>query len=243
MADRSVALSLQNLGFVYPTGQQVLSEVNLEIQDSERLGLIGPNGAGKTTLFLLACGILQPSDGSISLYGEPVVPGKFYQKIGMVFQDPDDQLFSTRVWDDIAFGPQNLGLTNEEIEERVDRSLQLTGIPHLADRAPHRLSGGEKRMAAIAAALSMEPGLLIYDEPGANLDARARRRLIDFLKNPPHSVLLASHDLELVLEICQRVAVIDNGTIIKTGACTDVMSDIDFMEAHNLEVPPSLRYR
>lgn len=241
MVDHPVALSLNALGFAYPTGQQVLSNVNLEIKDGERMGLIGPNGAGKTTLFLLACGILKPTMGTIALYDEPVTPGKFHPKIGMVFQDPDDQLFSTRVWDDIAFGPQNLGMTNEEVEGRVNESLRLTGIAHLAERAPHRLSGGEKRMAAIAAAISMHPGLLIYDEPGANLDARARRRLIDFLKNPPHSVLLASHDLEMVLEVCERVAVIDEGTIITVGACTDIMADDEFMQAHSLEVPPSLR--
>lgn len=241
MVDNPVALSLRHLGFTYPTGQQVLHDVNLEINDGERIGLIGPNGAGKTTLFLLACGILKPSDGDITLYGETVKPGQFYQKIGMVFQDPDDQLFSTRVWDDVAFGPQNLGLTDEQVEERVNESLALTGIAHLADRAPHRLSGGEKRMAAIAAAISMHPGLLIYDEPGANLDARARRRLINFLKNPPHSVLLASHDLEMVLEVCEKVAVIDEGTIIAAGPATEIMRDSNFMEAHSLEVPPSLR--
>ena len=202
--------------------------------------MIGPNGAGKTTLFYLICGVHKPEQGQIMLCGEPVLPGRFRPEIGMVFQNADDQLFSPSVWDDVAFGPRNLALTQEEVEARVQESLTTAGVVDLAARPPHHLSGGEKRMVSIAGVLAMHPDVVIYDEPSANLDMRSRRRLIRFLQASPQTLLVASHDLELILEVCDRVILLDEGLIVADGAPREIMGDAALMEAHGLERPHSL---
>ncbi len=233
------ALDIQDLYFTYPDNV-VLNHVSLQIEPGERVGLIGPNGAGKTTLFHSVCGVLRPQSGQINLFGAPVVAGKFHPAVGLVFQYPDDQIFSPTVYDDIAFGPRNMGLTAEEVDIRVHDAMDLTGICDLAERAPHHLSGGQKRMVAIAGIQAMRPDLIIYDEPSANLDMRSRRRLIKFIQQSRETILLSSHDLEMVVEICTRVILLDEGRIIANGPTREIMGDQELMEAHGLEKPHSL---
>ena len=239
--ENGYALVVDGLTFSYPDNPGVLRDVSLAVKPGERVGIIGPNGAGKTTLFLSVCGVLKPEGGEIALFDEPLVPGQFRPEIGMVFQNSDDQLFSPSVRDDVAFGPQNLGLSKREVAARVEQALSTTGVTELADRPPHHLSGGEKRMVSIAGVMAMHPKLIIYDEPSANLDIRSRRRLISFLKRTSEAFLLASHDLELVLEVCDRVVLVDNGRIVTMGDPRQVMGNVELMEAHGLERPHSLK--
>jgi cobalt/nickel transport system ATP-binding protein len=234
------ALVVSGLSFSYPDKPDVLRNVSLEVLQGERVGLIGPNGAGKTTFFLLTCGVLKPDTGEIRLFGRPIRHGDFHPEIGMVFQNPDDQLFCPSVRDDVAFGPQNLGLSRKNMEIRVTEALSTTGALELADRPPHHLSGGEKRMVSIAGVLAMRPRVVIYDEPNANLDIRSRRRLIRFLQASRETILIASHDLELILEVCSRVMLMDEGNIVANGNPRDMMGDAELMEAHGLERPHSL---
>ena len=239
MADR-LALAINSLSYSYPDKPGVLRDVDLQIKPGERVGVIGPNGAGKTTLFFLLCGVYRPEQGQIALFGEPLRPGRFRPEIGMVFQNADDQLFNPSVWDDVAFGPRNLGLSGEEVQARVEESLATAGVADLAERPPHHLSGGEKRMVSVAGVLAMRPQLVIYDEPSASLDARSRRRLIRFLQAAPQTLLVASHDLELILEVCDRVVVLDEGQVVADGAPGEIMGDVALMETHGLERPHSL---
>ena len=233
------AIAIEELSFAYPQQPPILNNLNLKVFPGEKVGVIGANGAGKTTLFLSICGILSPQ-GKIAVFGQPVVPGEFRSEIGFVFQNPDDQLFCPTVWDDVAFGPENMGLSTEEITKRVQEALYLTGVLPLAKRVPHQLSGGEKCMVAIASVLAMHPQLVIYDEPSANLDLRARRRLIKFLQESQQTILLCSHDLELILEVCDRVILLHGGSIVADGYPQTVMSEGQLMEANGLEVPYSL---
>ena len=236
------ALSISDLRFSYPDNPDVLKGINVDIAPQERVGLIGPNGVGKTTLFLSICGVVKPTGGSVELFGRPVQAGKFHPEVGLVFQYPDDQLFSPSVYDDIAFGPRNMGLPNEEVEVRVQEAMTLTGIAELAERPPHHLSGGQKRMVAIAGVQAMRPQLIIYDEPSANLDIRSRRRLINFIKQSSETIMVSSHDLELILEICDRVILLDEGRVIADGPAVEIMGDKALMEAHGLEKPHSLTH-
>lgn len=240
-----IALDIQNLQFSYAdtaeSSTQVLEGIDLQIAQGETVGLIGPNGVGKTTLFHTICGLLKPTGGSVSLFGQPVKIKRFNPDIGLVFQYPNDQLFSPSVSADIAFGVENMGFAPEEVVSKVQAIMEKTGITNLADRPPHQLSGGQKRMVAIAGILAMSPKMVIYDEPSANLDMRSRRRLIKFIKASDETVLIASHDLELILELCHRVIVLNEGRIVADGAPTAIMADESFMLTHGLEKPHSLR--
>jgi cobalt/nickel transport system ATP-binding protein len=233
-------LKISDLVFSYPDGKTALEDVSLEVLPGEKVGVIGPNGAGKTTLFLQVCGVLKPSAGEIVMLGKPVLNGDFRPDVGLVFQNPDDQLFCPSVQDDVAFGPRNMGLTKDEVQTRVEESLLAVGASELAGRASHHLSEGEKRMVSIAGVLAMRPQLVIYDEPSANLDIRSRRRLIHLLQASNKTILIASHDLELVLEVCSRVVLMDKGCIIIDGNPHEIMSDNQLMEAHGQEKPHSL---
>ncbi len=237
---RQVAIAAQSLSFSYPDQPDVLCNISLTLHEGERVGLIGHNGCGKTTLFMLLCGVLKSTAGTISLFGEPLQPGQFRPEVGLLFQDPDDQLFSVSVWDDIAFGPQNMGLSADEVAARVEQAAAMTGITQLLQRVPHHLSGGEKQMVAIAGLLAMTPKILLYDEPTASLDLRTRRRLIRFLQHSTETLLIASHDLEFVLEVCDRVVLIDGGGIVADGSPRQVMGNQALMEYHGLEKPHSL---
>ncbi|MEP0907916.1 energy-coupling factor ABC transporter ATP-binding protein [Leptolyngbya subtilissima ST-M1] len=234
------AIAARDLCFGYPDQPEVLGNISLTIGEGDRVGIIGHNGCGKTTLFMLLCGVLAPAGGTIHLFGEPLKPGQFRPEVGLLFQDPDDQLFSASVRDDLAFGPQNMGLDPAEVAARVAQAADMAGITHLLDRLPHHLSGGEKQMVAIAGLLAMTPQIILYDEPTASLDLRTRRRLIRFLQNSTETVLISSHDLEFVLEVCDRVILIDEGRIIADGCPRQIMGDRALMEAHGLEKPHSL---
>jgi cobalt/nickel transport system ATP-binding protein len=242
LARKTQAISLRNLGFSYGQERAILTDINLEIATGETVGLIGANGAGKTSLFLTICGILQPTYGEIKLFNRPIQAGQFNPEIGLVFQNPDDQLFCPTVRDDIAFGLENLNLTAEEVETRINAALSLTGVTHLANRISHQLSGGEKCMVAIAAVLAMLPQIVLYDEPSANLDLKARRRLIKFLQASHETIVVSSHDLELIIEVCDRVVMLNQGRIIADGVPQEIMSNTSLMEANGLEVPHSLTH-
>jgi cobalt/nickel transport system ATP-binding protein len=240
IASTKPVLTTKGLSFSYPDTPDVLNDIAIEVMPGERVGLIGPNGAGKTTLFLVICGVLKPNEGEISLLGEPVAFGKFNPRAALVFQNPDDQLFCPTVREDVAFGPQNMGLPKEEVEARVKEALATVGASRFADRPVHHLSEGEKRIVSVASVLAMRPELVMYDEPSANLDIRSRRRLIRLLQSSAETILVASHDLELVLEVCQRVILIDEGKIIVEGDPRQIMGDEQLMEAHGQEKPHSL---
>jgi len=234
------AIAVRDLSVRYPDCPPVLRDLNVTIREGERVGTIGPNGAGKTTLFLSLCGVIQATSGEIDLFGQPVQMGEFRPELGLVFQNPSDQLFCATVWDDVAFGAENMGLSPADVDRRVSRALEVTGVADLAQRPPHHLSGGQKRMVAIAGIIAMQPRVVIYDEPSANLDLRARRRLIDFLQQSRETLLISSHDLEMLLEVCDRVIVIDEGHVVADGAPQEIMGDRELMEAHGLEKPHSL---
>ncbi len=237
-------LSVNDLVFSYPDQPAILNRVKFDVSGGERVGLIGPNGAGKTTLFLLACGIVRPLGGKIEVLGSPVVKNHFNPAVGMVFQHTSDQLISPSVREDIAFGPQNMGLSAARVAESVEQAAMETGITDLLERIPHQLSSGEQRLVALAGILAMEPQLLILDEPTSDLDMRYRRRLVGLLNEMTEKTLLiASHDLEFILEVCTRVILLDQGLIQADGEPQKVMSDRYLMESHGLEVPHSLTAR
>jgi cobalt/nickel transport system ATP-binding protein len=233
-------VSVAGLWLSYPDKPDVLKDVSLTVMPGERVGLIGPNGSGKTTLFMGICGVLKPSTGEVTVLGKPVSKGNFCPDVGLVFQNPDDQLFCPSVRDDVAFGPQNMQLPKDEVEVRVKEALSSVGALALADRPAHHLSGGEKRMVSIATVLAMHPRLVMYDEPSASLDIRSRRQLISLLQASQETLLIASHDLELILEICDRVVLMDDGSIVADGNPRNIMGNEKLMEAHGQEKPHSL---
>lgn len=238
-------LEVAQLHFVYPDGKTALEEVSFTVPAGQCIALVGPNGAGKTTLFLCLAGVLRVAPGRVSLAGlDPAVVAdrkRLPAQVGIIFQNSDDQLFSTTVADDVAFGPLNLGLPDDEVKRRVADALARVGLSGLGERVPHHLSGGEKRRVAIASVLAMTPRLLLLDEPSMFLDPRGRRGLIDLLGRIGGTQLIASHDLELVLSTCRRVLVLDSGRIVADGEARTVLADRATMETHGLEVPYSLR--
>ena len=238
--ERPAAIQIDAIAYAYPGQAPILAQVSLEIKAGERVGLIGHNGCGKTTLFRLICGLIPPLTGQVQVFGRPVQPGMFCSEVGLLFQVPEDQLFSPTVWDDIAFGPYNLGLTDAQVQARVEMALEMTGTQALAPRPPHHLSGGEKQMVAIAGLLAMKPQVLLYDEPTASLDLRTRRRLIHFLQRSRETLAIASHDLEFLLEVCDRVILIDQSRVIADGNIRQIMANQALMEQHGLEKPHSL---
>lgn len=237
--DREV-LNIEALRFAYPEGPEVLHGIDLRVCEGERVALVGPNGSGKTTLFLVLCGVLRPEAGSISADAKAIVPGRFNHQIAYLFQSPDDQLFSATVFDDVAFGPLNMGLPPEQVRERVEKALRRVGAEGLAERPPHHLSGGERRLAAMATVLAMSPQIILLDEPTSNLDSGNRRQVIRIVNDSPHTMLVASHDLEFLLETCGRVLVIDGGRVVADGPIRDVLCNESLLKAHGLEKPHSL---
>ena len=235
-------LRFDNVTFSYPGSAPALEGVTFEVNDGEKVGLIGANGAGKSTLMKCVPGLLEAS-GTITVGGLAVNRenlAEVRRKVGYVLQDPDSQMFMPKVIDDMIFGPVNYGLSREEAEAGADRVLEDLGITRLRDRYNHRISGGEKRMAAIATVLAMGPDIMLMDEPSSSLDPRNRRALINTIKGLDRTMLIASHDLDMILDICSRVILLDGGKLIADGKAEEILRDRELLEAHSLELPLSL---
>ncbi len=241
---KQTAIRVSGLTYAYPSGQLALNDLHLAIEAGETVGLIGPNGAGKTTLFLCLAGVLKAPAGSVAVDGlDPAVLAQRRQlpsRLGVVFQDSDDQLIHATVEDDVAFGPLNLGLSKEEARARVAEALTRVGLTGCEGRVPFHLSGGEKRRAALAGALATRPDVLLLDEPTMFLDPRGRRELAKFLSEIPGTKVIATHDLEFVLATCGRAVLLDSGRLCADGPAREVLSNTEWMDKHGLEVPPSL---
>ncbi len=237
-------IEARNLHFTYPDGREAIRDLSFQILHGESVGIIGANGAGKSTLLLLLLGLLWPDRGDV-LVGDVRLTKRtlplIRQRLGLVFQDPDDQLFMPTVYDDVAFGPRNYQLDEKEVADRVRQALESVGVSHLQDRSSARLSGGEKRAAAIAAVLAMQPDVLLLDEPTAALDARARRQVINLLHTFSHTRIVTSHDLDLIYATCQRVLVIHEGKIAADGRTTDILTDEKMLAQCGLEMPLALQ--
>lgn len=233
-------LQVSGLAYAYPDGHQALYGVDLSLARGERVSLLGPNGAGKTTLVLHLNGILEAGEGSVEVSGVRVTKqtiADVRRQVGLVFQDPDDQLFMPKVADDVAFGLANMGVKGSELTERVQHALGQVGMAEFADRPPHHLSYGQRRRVAVATVLAMEPEILVLDEPSSNLDPASRRELADILLSLDITVLMVTHDLPYALELCPRSVVLSDGTIVADGATGDILADEDLMRAHRLELP------
>jgi len=233
-------LEIEKLSYAYPDGHIAIREIDLKIDEGESVALVGANGAGKSSLFKLIIGISDIREGSIRIGGlsvEKKTLKDIRKKVGMVFQNPDDQLFMTKVYDDIAFGPRNELLTDAEVEERVAGALEVLGITHLRDRMPHRLSGGEKRVIAIASVLSMKPEIILFDEPTSFLDPKARRNVINTLDKLKMTKIIATHDMDMALEICDRVIIMNQGSVFADGPVEKLLLDEELLLQCSLELP------
>lgn len=234
-------VEVKDIQYAYPnTVQKALQGVSFRITHGESVGIVGANGAGKSTLLMHLIGFLFPAEGTVRVGDYPVTRKTLPQirrSVGMIFQDPDDQLFMPTVFEDVAFGPLNMGLPTEEAARRVDEALDIVGALHLKDRPPYKLSGGEKRVVAIASVLSMTPDILIMDEPSAALDPLARRRLINMLSGFTHTKIIASHDLDLVLDLCARTIVLSGGKVIADGPTREIFQDPELLAQGHLEKP------
>jgi cobalt transport protein ATP-binding subunit len=231
-------VEVTGLKFSYPDGHAALHGVDLHIEPGEKVALVGPNGAGKSTLMLHLNGILNGGAGEVRVCDLPVKTenlGKVRAAVGLVFQDPDDQLFSPTVYEDVAFGPLHMGLPEAEVRRRVDEALAAVGMGAYATRVSHHLSVGEKKRIAIATVLSMDPEILVMDEPSAGLDPRARRSLIHLLHDLPQTMLVSSHDLRLVAEVFPRTVIMDGGRIVADGPTPTLLADAALLDAHGLE--------
>jgi cobalt/nickel transport system ATP-binding protein len=240
-------ISLKEVKFNYPAGVSAVNDVSFEIKQGEKVALLGPNGSGKSTLILLLAGLLMPNKGEIRVFGQQTSSKdfqKFRSRIGIVFQDPDDQLFTPSVIEDIEYGPKNLGLPEEVIAQRRDHILEDIGIAHLKDRPPHRLSFGEKKKVSLATALILRPELLILDEPTANLDSVSRRGLIDMLNElsaEGTTIVTSTHDVEALPELADRVIVVSHGLLLGGGEMHKVLQDVKLLESAGLELPSIAR--
>lgn len=232
-------IRVDNLSFGYPDGQQALTDISLTIYQGETVALIGPNGAGKSTLLLHLNGILH-SNGAVKVFGRPVNDKNLRwvrSKVGLIFQDPDDQLFSSTVFNDVAFGPINMGYSETDVQQCVAKALDWVGMTGYEQRSPHHLSVGEKKRIAIATVLSMSPEILVIDEPTSNLDPGSKWSLISLLKRLPGTKIVASHDLELVQALCPRAIILDRGLVIADGTTDRILADKPLLAAHRLAPP------
>jgi cobalt/nickel transport system ATP-binding protein len=234
------ALQVTGLRFTYPDGHEALRGVDLRVAHGQRVALLGPNGAGKTTLGLHLNGIHRPDAGHVEVGGQKVTDANLAEirrRVGLVFQDADDQLFMPSVREDVAFGPANLGLRGRELDERVARSLEAVGAAGVAGRAPHHLSGGERRRVALATVLAMRPDVLILDEPTSGLDPAGRRELVRVLHGLAITQLAITHDLPFALELCERAVIVSGGRVVADGPTPDILADEELLGAHRLELP------
>jgi len=246
-------LELKEVAFAYPDGHQALFGVNLHIHQHERVALLGPNGAGKTTLVMHLNGILHSGRGTVSIAGLQIDPSdkkslkEIRRRVGIVFQDPDDQLFMPTVREDVAFGPYNMGLRGEELTARVDEALTQVGMLDFAERAPHHLSFGQRRRVALATVLAMKPEFLILDEPSSNLDPASRRELAEILRSLSITLLMVTHDLPYALELCPRSVILSGGVIVADAPTLDILQNEKLMSEQRLELPfgfdPAVAYK
>lgn len=236
------AIEIKHLNFSYPDGTSALKDISLDIFEKERIGIIGPNGAGKSTLLLHLNGILRGnnhikiSDSAITKESLPLIR----KKVGLVFQNPDSQLFMPTVFDDVAFGPQNMGLNKQEVQDAVSEALKEVDMLDCKGRPSHHLSIGQKKRVSIAAVLSMRPEILVLDEPSSDLDPKHRKDLINILKRLEITKIIATHDLDLVLEVCSRVVLLDRGEVAAVGETLDIFNNRQLLEGHSLGIPSAL---
>jgi cobalt/nickel transport system ATP-binding protein len=245
----SAAIQVSNLSYRYHDGTAALRGVSFAVAPGECVGLLGPNGSGKSTVLLHLNGILPEKldrNGSVQVMGKPVTPDNIEtvrRQVGLVFQDPDDQLFCPTVEEDVSFGPQQLGLSEAEVKARVKNALAQVGLADFGRRATHHLSQGEKRRACLAGVLACEPTVLVLDEPTSDLDPRGRREFKALLQRVTATKLIATHDLELVVELCSRAIVLDHGAVVADGPVVELLNNEELMLAHGLERPHILRHR
>jgi len=236
------ALELRQVSYQYPDGTAALTDVSVLIRHEQRVALLGPNGAGKSTLIGHLNGIIETQVGTVLVEDVPLTDATLSvvrQRVGVVFQDPDNMLFMTSIADDIAFGPRNLGLHESQVHDRVTRAIAAVGLTGLENKPGMHLSFGQKKRAALAAVLAMEPAVLVLDEPTSNLDPRGRREMLELVRSLDVTLLVATHDLEAAWELCGRALVIDEGRLVADGDAHDILRDRDLMLSHGLEVPLS----
>lgn len=237
------SLEIKNLAFAYPDGNQALFGVNLTVGQGERVALLGPNGAGKTTLVMHMNGIHPAAHGEVRVAGQLVDASdkanlrSIRSKVGIVFQDPDDQLFMPTVGEDVAFGPYNMGVRGEELDRVVIEALELVGMTEFKDRPPHHLSFGQRRRVAVATVLAMKPEILVLDEPSSNLDPASRRELADILRSLAITIVMVTHDLPYALELCERAVILSGGIIVADKKTREILGDKELLSAHRLELP------
>ena len=236
-------ISIDNVVYKYPDGFKAIDNISININKGEKVGLIGSNGAGKTTFLQLIIGALNLNSGSIIL--DDITLSKknikeIRKKVGYIFQDSDNQLFMNKVYEDISFGLRNMNLSSAEIKDRVSNISKYLDIEDILDKNIYKLSGGQKKLVAIAGILVMNPSLILMDEPSVALDPKARRKLINILKELDETILIASHDLDMILDVCDRVILIDNGKLVVDGVSKEILTNEDLLESSNLESPLSL---
>jgi len=235
-----IVLRLQEIHFAYQKASPVFTGLNLQVRRGERLGIIGPNGAGKSTLLLLLNGLLKPEEGRVEVLGETISPEsemKVRQTVGLVFQNPEDQLFCPTVFDDVAFGPLNFGLSKEQVTARVRQALNEVGLSHFEERSTFNLSFGEKKLVALATALSMQPEIVALDEPTSNLDAIHRRKIMRWVSQNGRTCLITSHDLDMIYDTCQRTIILNRGQIVADGPSEQILKNEELLKANDLELP------
>ncbi len=240
---KNTAIAVDNAFFSYPDGHEVLQGISCSIKPGEKVALIGPNGAGKSTFMSLLNGVSLPTSGAIHIAGMPVIKEnltRIRRKVGIVFQDPDDQLFCPTAFDDVAFGPLNLGLPKDEIELRVKEALTTVGLEGFEERSSFHLSFGERKRLALASVLSYQPDILVFDEPSTNMDPLNRRRLIEWLQQSDKTILLCTHDLDIALEVCSRCLMLSDGRFQEDGPAKEILHNRKLLEQYNLELPLAL---
>ena len=241
----AAVLEVKHLSFRYPDGTAALNDVSLRVEDGERVAVIGPNGAGKSTLFFHLNGAFR-GNGEIFVQGKKLTNDTLYdvrRAVGLVFQDPNDQLFMPTVFEDVAFGPMNLGCSETDVRDRVLRALDAVGMEGSGPLIPHHLSLGQRKKVALASVLALDPAILAFDEPSSGLDPRSRRALINFFKTLPQTMLIATHDLDLVLDLCKRAVIIDGGRIVYEGPVPQIFDQESLLKSHGLERPLRMQGR
>ncbi|WP_400220340.1 energy-coupling factor ABC transporter ATP-binding protein [Methanobrevibacter smithii] len=241
----NIQLSTENLSFTYPDGTRALKNINIEIEKGEKVAIIGPNGAGKSTLFSHFNGLTEPTSGCVKIEGKPISFEKdellkVRQKVGIVFQDPNDQLFAPTVKEDIAFGPMNLGLSYDKVEKRVEDALKMVGMENYEDKTPHHLSGGQQKRIAIAGIIAMKPELMILDEPTAGLDPDGVEKVLNImnqLNEEGMTLIISSHDIDMISKYADKIFVLYNGEIIESGNKNKIFSDMELLKKAHLRTP------